>query len=74
MTDDGRLCKVANRYIYSGSGHSGKAICNYIGHTGKSRVKDDPKGKIVDGKCGYFKELTDERKHLRGKTAWDSTF
>ena len=75
MAEKETECLVASRCIYSGSGISGKAcLCNYIGHTGKSRVHNDPKGKIVDGKCGYFEELPDEGKRLRGKNAWDRTF
>lgn len=63
------VCKFTDSCIY-GSSAAGKS-CDYIGQTGRSRVHNNPKGKIVDGKCGYYEEVPYERKRLRGKDAWD---
>lgn len=35
-------------------------VCDYIGDVGKSRVHNDPKGEIINGKCGYYKDKRDE--------------
>lgn len=42
-----RSCKYG---AYLGEGYS---YCKFMLMTGKSRLKD-PKGEIVNGKCGYY--------------------
>lgn len=65
MDDFESLCKVV-RKCYYGSDY----ICDYIGKTGKSRVRNNPDGEIVDGRCKLFKEKRNERGELRAKDRW----
>ena len=71
-TDEIEVCQVTSQCDY-GSYASGPC-CGFIEKTGRSRVKDDPKGRIVNGRCGYFKERGYERTRARAKDRWDSTF
>lgn len=43
-------------------------ICDFMQITGGARIKHPKKGKIVDGKCGFFEEeKPSERKKRRRK-------
>ena len=54
--------------------YGSQGSCDFIGIEKRSRVKNDPKGKIVGGKCGYYEDWSNERTRLRAKDRWDSFF
>ena len=58
------LCKVADTCMYGGK-FDGAWCCDFWRMNAKSRVIKNPNGEIVDGKCGEYKETTDEGKRRR---------
>lgn len=55
------LCRYARSCIY-GSSDGSNSHCDYIGKTGRSRVKDGYPIDSAAGKCGAYERIKTKRK------------
>lgn len=69
---DYQLCKVADTCRYGVTLKGNYSMCDYIGLTGESRLRDEDKGEIVDGKCDYYEDWSDVRTRAGAKDRIES--